>query len=138
MIETPNYQKRESLISYGLRFIGDPYEWGGDGRKGKGFDCSGLIQEILHSVGALPDRQDRTAQAIYELFKRKSGKPACAHGNLVFFGKDLKNITHIGLTVNEFQYLEAGGGGQHTDAGMVRLRPKFYRKDLVAEIDFLA
>lgn len=133
-----NYQKRESAISYGLRFIGQAYEWGGDGRKGKGFDCSGLVQEILWSIGALPDRSDRNAQALYELFKAKTGKPSCAHGNLVFFGKDIKSITHIGLTVNEFQFLEAGGGDSKNLAGMVRLRPKWARKDMVAEIDFLS
>lgn len=130
-------ERRETIISYGLRFIGEPYFWTGDGKHRKGFDCSGLIMELLWSVGAI-DKTDRTAQSIYDHFKGKhDGKIYFDHGNLIFFGKDLKSITHIGITVNGYQYLEAGGGDSRNLGGMVRLRPLSHRSDVVAIIDFI-
>jgi cell wall-associated NlpC family hydrolase len=143
VIGATNYRKRDDAIAYAMKFIGQPYEWGGDGRKSKGFDCSGLIQEILWSIGALPHKinnqpVDMSAQALYDYFKAKAGPVSCANGNLVFFGKSISEITHVGLTLNEYQYVEAGGGDSKNLAGMVRTRPVWYRGDKVAEIDFLA
>lgn len=130
-------EKREAIISYGLKFVGEPYKWTGDGRHDEGFDCSGLVMELLWSIGAI-DRTDRTAQSIYDYFKAKhDGKIKLPYGNLIFFGKDLKSITHIGITTNAFQYLEAGGGDSRNIAGMVRLRPQSHRSDCVAIIDFI-
>ena len=129
-------EKREAVVSYALKFLGQPYEWGGDGRKNKGFDCSGLVQEVLHSIGAGP-KTDLTAQGIYNLFKDRSGIPSHQHGNLIFFGKDLQQITHIGITLNEYQYIEAGGGDSKNLAGMVRIRPQWHRKDMLIIIDFI-
>ena len=130
-------EKREAIVSYGLKFIGQPYEWGGDGKKFLGFDCSGLTLELLWSIGAIP-KGDRTAQEIYDYFKSKNNRMLSeGYGNLLFFGKDLNSITHIGLSVNPFQYIEAGGGDRKNLGGMVRLRPTSYRSDLIAVIDFI-
>lgn len=130
-------EKREAIVSYAHKFIGEPYKWTGDGKHREGFDCSGLVCEILWSIGAM-DKMDRTAQGIYEYFKAKNdGVIKQYHGNLIFFGKDTAHITHIGLTVNAFQYIEAGGGDSRNLGGMVRIRPQSYRSDVVAIIDFL-
>jgi cell wall-associated NlpC family hydrolase len=130
-------EKREAIVSYILKFIGQPYKWTGNGKHWEGFDCSGLICEVLWSIGVM-DRTDRTAQSIFELFKAKhDGKFSQEHGNLIFFGKDIHSITHIGLTLNAFQYVEAGGGDSRNLDGMVRIRPQSYRSDVVAIVDFL-
>jgi cell wall-associated NlpC family hydrolase len=130
-------EMREALVLYAHKFIGQPYEWGGDGRKGKGFDCSGLVQECLAAVG-VKFPSDLTAQDIYEHLKIKDDQTfKQEHGNLIFFGKSIKNITHIGITINAFQYIEAGGGDSKNIAGMVRIRPLFHRSDVVAVVDFI-
>lgn len=138
MIRSPSpMEMREAIVSYAFKFIAEPYEWGGDGRKRKGFDCSGLVLEVLQSVGLLKGL-DLNAQAIYEQFKLKDDKKFIQpHGNLIFFGKSLKSITHIGITINAFQYIEAGGGDSQNIAGMVRIRPIIHRSDIVAIIDFI-
>jgi cell wall-associated NlpC family hydrolase len=128
---------REAVVSYVLKFIGQPYEWGGDGRKWKGFDCSGLLCEVLMSAGLLPAKSDLNAQAIYDHFKGRAGNEVHWHGNIIFFGKSLTEITHIGLTINEYQYVEAGGGDHTNVAGMVRIRPRWYRSDVVAILDII-
>lgn len=130
-------EKREALVSYLLKFIGEPYKWTGNGKHREGFDCSGLICEGLWSIGAI-DRTDRTAQSLYDHFKGHSdGLIYQPYGNLLFFGKDTASITHVGLSINAFQYIEAGGGDSRDLDGMVRLRPQWQRSDLVATIDFI-
>lgn len=130
-------EKREALVSYLLKFVGEPYHWTGNGKHREGFDCSGLILEGLWSIGAI-DKTDRTAQSLYDYFHEgNDGFIRQPYGNLIFFGKNLKAITHIGLTVNAFQYIEAGGGDSRNLDGMVRLRPQSYRSDVVAIIDFI-
>jgi cell wall-associated NlpC family hydrolase len=127
-------KKADYFINYLLMFVGQPYEWGGDGRKGKGFDCSGLILEGLMSVGAI-DGRDRTAQMIYDHFKKTAGATsATLPGTLVFFGKNRESITHVGAAINEFQFIEAGGGDSKNISGMVRMRPLSFRSDLVASL----
>jgi cell wall-associated NlpC family hydrolase len=131
--------KLETAIEYAKQFIGLPYIWGGDDPL-TGFDCSGLVQEILASVGLDPEG-DQTAQGLYDYFvKRPNTKTAQGPGALVFFGQSITKITHIGFMINDFQMIEAGGGGSKTlslkDAAtqnaFVKIRPASRRKDLVA------
>lgn len=125
--------KSEQMIAYAMTFIGSRYQWGAEGPYNVGFDCSGFMLELLRAFG-LWGKTDATAQMIYEKFKDQHGNPSLAlPGRLVFFGKDKKSITHIGLVINDFQFIEAGGGDSKTvDKGMVRIRPLSWRSDIVA------
>lgn len=134
--------KRLSLISYLHYFIGSPYQWGGSGPYAQGYDCSGLVQEGLASIG-LWGKGDTTAQGMYAHFSPASRNlhPDRLHlvqpGDIVFFGHDTKSITHIGVAINQYQFIEAGGGSQTVKGGMVRIRPFTWRKDLVAILDVI-
>lgn len=124
---------RFELVEYLKSFIGSRYQWTGEGPYNIGFDCSGLILEGLRAFGFW-GKEDASAQMIYESLTQKYPRES-GPGALVFFGKDLKSITHIGLVINNFQYIEAGGGDSKTvDKGMVRIRPLTWRKDLIATI----
>lgn len=128
------------LEQYAMSFLGKPYIWGGDDPSG--FDCSGLIIELLQSCGLLPHRFDTTSQGLHDKFINDSMKGAVGFGTLAFFGKSVTRITHIGFMVDDFRMLEAGGGGKHIktlkDAikynAFIRIRPIKMRRDLVAII----
>lgn len=129
------------LYDYAMRFVGLPYRWGGDDPMA-GYDCSGLVIELLQSCGLLPHRYDNTAQGLYNHFVRKNAVSLTESefGALLFYGTGLKKITHIGFGLDHYRMLEAGGGGSSTtseDAAIarnafVRIRPATYRKDIVA------
>lgn len=128
---------RFEFVEYLKSFIGARYQWTGEGPFNVGFDCSGLVQEGLRAWGFC-DREDRNSQGLYKHLLNKgflhnlSGRGA---GDIVFFGKDLNNITHIGVMVNNWQYIEAGGGDSSSvDTGMVRIRPITYRRDHIATL----
>ena len=128
------------LYDYAMSHVGLPYRWGGDDPI-KGFDCSGLVIELLQSVGVLPNRYDATAQSLYLDLEAESEtlkKPT--FGALLFFGEGLRDISHVGFAMDEFRMLEAGGGGSKTTSqdaaadqnAYIRVRPIKIRKDLVA------
>lgn len=128
------------LYDYAMSFLGLPYKWGGDDPI-EGFDCSGLVVEILKSVGYFPGNFDSNSQGLFNIVKATCQDTMNAKlGSLVFFGKDAENITHVGFCLDETRMLEAGGGGSKTitldDAShqnaYVRIRPFRSRKDLVA------
>lgn len=130
----------KTLIEYALKIVGTPYLWGGAGPDG--YDCSGLVQEILASVGAHPP-VDSTAQGIYAYYREKGEilkRPTM--GALVFYGKTTKSITHIAFAIDEFRIVEAGGGGHRiktvADAyrshAFVRIRRFDHRKDYLLSI----
>lgn len=129
------------LIQYALQFVGLPYKWGGDDPI-LGFDCSGFVQELLAAVGLDP-AGDQTAQALYDIFKSKAGSAMVQdEGSLLFFGKSVKEITHVAFAITPLLMIEAGGGGSKTNSAQdaaaqnayLRIRPISRRSDLVASI----
>jgi len=120
---------------YAYSLLGIPYIWGGNHTL-EGFDCSGLVQEILKSVGADP-KWDQTSQGIFNYFyvHGQICEPKC--GALSFYGKSQDDICHVGFCLNDYQMIEAGGGGSHTktiedarrQGAFVRVRPIMHRYD---------
>ena len=124
---------KEDFINYLKCFIGSRYQWTGEGPYNVGFDCSGFVLEGLRSIGYW-GKDDATAQNIFNKFAKIRGDKPQA-GDLLFFGHDINNITHIGVAINTYQYIEAGGGdSKTTDKGMVRIRRQDYRKDLLTHL----
>lgn len=126
----------QTLKRYAFSLLGLPYRWGGDDPI-LGFDCSGLVIEILQSAGELPHGFDTTAQGLYNRYASKDSRPAL--GTLVFFGRGEDRITHVGFMIDNFRMIEAGGGNSLTDNSKtaaeqnacVRIRPLSLRRDLI-------
>ena len=103
-----------------------------------GFDCSGLVIELLKSVQVLPRTYDNTAQGLLEdLEPRSISHHSPSFGALCFFGRSLKRIPHVGFAVDDYRMIEAGGGSSSTKTldvairqnAFVRIRPIGHRKD---------
>lgn len=134
----PGTPIQEVLQAYMIRLVGTPYRWGGDDPI-LGFDCSGLAQELLASVGMDPPG-DQSAQNLFDHFKNSNTGRILACGALVFYGKSEKEITHVGMLLDSVHIVEAGGGGSGTTTleaaakqnAFVRIRRFDHRKDVVA------
>jgi cell wall-associated NlpC family hydrolase len=132
-----------TLTEYLKHFIGRPYIWSGDGTgpKHNGFDCSGLVLEGLWAMG-LYTGSDISAQGIYNFFSKKwkTRLPKNSKdGDLLFFGKSVKSITHVAVALGNGLMIEAGGGGSKCDTasnstGFVRVRPITNRKDCLVSL----
>jgi cell wall-associated NlpC family hydrolase len=118
-----------------------PYVFGGSNPL-QGLDCSGLVVWCLQRVGVFKKGQDFSAQGLYDHFTKKPGSWMATPypGALLFFGKDVRSITHVGIALNERRMIEAGGGDSRTTnisvasahGAMVRRQPISARQDLVA------
>jgi len=126
-----------TLERYAWEWVLKPYIWGGDDFAG--LDCSGLVVELMSSVGLL--KGDMTAQGLYDYFliAGKRVKPQNADlGCLAFYGKS--KMTHVAFCVNKYQIIEAGGGGSDTNTSLearrdnawIRVRLLRHRRDLRA------
>ncbi len=135
------------LELHALSFLGQPYIWGGDDPSG--FDCSGLVIEILQGCGMLPRTMyrlanqsaipyDATAQELFSRFEKDGVIAQKGLGALAFFGRDKNSIRHVGFMLDNKRMIEAGGGGKrvksYEDAvkynAFIRIRPLTWRKDL--------
>lgn len=132
---------RAYAVTQGASLIGEPYRWGGEDSEEGGYDCSGLMHEILERVGAfwpvlaiprLP------ARGIFAHFSRL-GCPSFTDptklkpGSLTFFRKPAGSIFHVklhvatlpperGSTEQAFPAIDAGGGGSRTTTLAAALR----------------
>lgn len=129
-------------VSFIVSQLGKPYHWGGDDPI-NGWDCSGLVCEILIVEGLLKHGSDLNAQSLHDHFsKAENGLVAMGPmpSALAFYGESKKSITHVALFVDYKRVVTASGGGSDTVSSeiaakknaFVKLRPFDYRKDLVA------
>jgi hypothetical protein len=101
----------ESMIALAYKFLGFPYLWGG--RSTKGLDCSGFTQTIykMHGI-TLPRDANMQVKSGVEVKLDDSFKNL-KPGDLLFFGRDLDHIFHVGIYIGEMKFI-------HSD-GMVRI-----------------
>lgn len=126
-----------TISEYAQKFIGKSYVWGGNGsgKCGGGYDCSGLVLECLWAFGLI-DNVDRTAQGIHDHLAKNGWHEVPrgfeGEGDLLFFGKSEKAITHTAICIGGGLMVEAGGGGSKcktpaTSTGKVQVRPIAFR-----------
>jgi len=133
------------LIKQALKFVGTPYLWGGKHPSQGGLDCSGFTHILGRSVGLfVPGAM--TAQAQYEWLSNAPGTKIATlkPGSFLFYGKSVREITHVSFAISPYQIVESGGGDsaftkvdglqQATKNAGVRIRLIAARKDVVAQL----
>lgn len=131
----------QTLRELAMSYLGLPYKYGGNNPI-TGFDCSGLVCELLKSCGVLPHGADLNAQGLYDLLEKSGSVDRWGMGSVAFYGKDPLNITHVAFCLDQYRMIEAGGGDRTTltaaDAAAknacVRIRPIKYRSDFMVVI----
>lgn len=97
-----------SVVRCASRFLGVPYQWGGV--TAKGLDCSGLVQTVFRIHGLLlpRDAQDQFRWAARETVLSREVEQA-KPGQLVFFGPSDDRIGHVGISLENGNFLHARG-----------------------------
>lgn len=124
-------------IEYAKTFLGKPYVWGGESEKEGGFDCSGFVYNVLKKSISI---NRTTAQGYYNLFvSNEVDKKYINAGDLLFFGKSKKNITHVAIALDSKTMIESIGTSRNTIKNKgkgVTISNITRRKDLVAVCRF--
>lgn len=135
---------RRLAVRYAWAHLNQPYRWGGDDPI-EGFDCSGLVVEILTAVGIFPHRYDATAGGIYAELERRGCQrleSPQAGAVIVYYDKSGACV-HTEIAIDQLHTLGASGGGSATqdaeDAAeqnaFVKIRPWNYRGQAAKIID---
>lgn len=110
------YKKIDVALSIAERLINTPYRWGGNDPM-EGFDCSGLVIEILQSVGLFKRDKDTTAHGLSLLYPETD---ILAPGTLVFYDwNNDKRMDHVEMVAfldesGEVFTIGASGGDDRT------------------------
>ncbi|HVQ46429.1 MAG TPA: C40 family peptidase, partial [Gemmatimonadales bacterium] len=99
----------DSVIATATEAMGRPYEYGGTGENGEGFDCSGLIQYAYAKHGiVLPRRStDQARQGAKVDRKLERLRP----GDLLTFSNRGGPVTHVGLYVGQSRFIHSATKG---------------------------
>lgn len=93
----------ESIISYGKKFMGVPYVWGGTSPSG--FDCSGFTQYIFKNAAGISI--PRTTDQQYNI-GTSVAKSDLQPGDLIFYKNTYKQgISHVGVYAGNNMVLNA-------------------------------
>ena len=80
--------KGESVVNYALKFVGNPYRWGGTSLT-HGADCSGFVMSVYRHFGkSLPHSsyaQRRVGRRVGSLSKAKPGDIICYSGHVAIY-----------------------------------------------------
>jgi len=126
------------MVEYLMKFMGTPYIWMGNNPL-HGFDCSGLVCEGLRSIGLIRRAEDLNSQMLHNKWPVAKRTVPPQRGDLLFFGKDSEQITHVAIAYSGGLMIEAGGGDSRSTTkeiaamqnAFVRIRPISFRGDLV-------
>ena len=96
----------KAVLSVASQLMGVPYLWGGTSTKA--MDCSGLTKIAYFSQGIILTR-DASQQALYGEHPDFTNHSNLQPGDLLFFGRSVEHITHVGLYLGNEEYLNASG-----------------------------
>ena len=99
----------DSIIATASHAMGRPYEFGGTGENGEGFDCSGLIQYAYGKHGIVLPRRSTDQAREGSKVDRKLGllKP----GDLLTFSNRGGAVTHEGLYTGRGRFIHSATRG---------------------------
>ena len=99
----PPLLSQTDLVQFSLKFLGLPYTWGG--RSSFGFDCSGFIQMLYNKIG-ISLKRDSRLQIQDDRFQSISIQDL-EPGDLIFFGKSEKAISHVAMSLGNHRFIHA-------------------------------
>ncbi len=99
----------DSIVETATAVMGRPYEFGGTGEDGDGFDCSGLIQYAYAQHGVtLPRRSMDQAREGRDVGRDEDALRA---GDILTFTNSGGPVTHVGLYIGNGQFIHSASRG---------------------------
>lgn len=92
---------REKIVNYALKFVGNPYVYGGTSLT-NGADCSGFVQSVFRDCGISIPRDSRSQAAGGKSIFVSDVKP----GDLLFYSKGGR-INHVALYIGNGRVVHA-------------------------------
>jgi cell wall-associated NlpC family hydrolase len=107
--QSPAASLADSIIATAAEAMGKPYEYGGTGEDGEGFDCSGLIQYAYGRHGIELPRQSRDQAKAGKKVDRELQELRPA--DLLTFSNKGGPVTHVGMYVGDGRFIHSATRG---------------------------
>ncbi len=108
-IERDKAELVSDVVATATAAMGTPYQWGGTGANGSGFDCSGLIQYAYRQHGIALPRTSRDQARMGVEVEREMSK--LAPGDILTFSNSGGPVTHVALYIGEGKIIHSATGG---------------------------
>jgi cell wall-associated NlpC family hydrolase len=108
-IEGDKAQLLADVVATATGAMGTPYQWGGTGSNGGGFDCSGLIQYAFRQHGIALPRTSRDQARMGVAVDREMSK--LAPGDILTFSNSGGPVTHVALYIGDGKIIHSATGG---------------------------
>jgi cell wall-associated NlpC family hydrolase len=107
----PDYSLRDSIVNFGMKFLGTPYVAAGCGKDG--FDCSGFVYFVFQHYQIEVPR----SSSGFEHFGKEILVEDVQKGDILLFLSPTRNVIgHIGIVSNpkgkESDFIHASSGGE--------------------------
>lgn len=127
--------KRDSIVNFGMKFLGTPYIAGGYSKYG--FDCSGFVYFVFHHFKIQVPR----SSSQFKYFGKEIPIDSVRKGDiLVFLSPTLKVIGHVGIVSNpkgkESDFIHASSG-REMKVIITSLKKEGYNRRFVKAINVL-
>lgn len=99
--------KRKDIVDYALKFVGNPYVWGGESLT-HGADCSGFVQSIYADFGYNIPRVSRDQAN----FGRKVSESDLKPGDLIFYSNSHGMVNHVAMYIGNGMIVQAANSRQ--------------------------
>lgn len=128
---TNNTSGSNNIADAAQKYLGTPYVWGGESMQEGGMDCSGFVYNALKDAGYNVGRT--TAQG-YRNYGKSVSKSNMQPGDLIFFGKNNNDASHIGIYLGNGKMIHSSGGSSNTKSNPgkgVSIADVNYRSDFL-------
>ncbi len=113
----------KKLVKDAKRWLGIKYRYGGNTKRG--IDCSAFVKNVYKKNGKNLPRTSRQQAKVGKAVSKKNLRV----GDLVFFAKYKKRITHVGIYLGNDKFVHASSGAKKVTIS--RLSKAYYRKHYV-------
>lgn len=97
-----NASFRSKVVNYALKFLGNPYVWGGTSLT-KGADCSGFVLSVYKNFGITLPHYSGSQAKMGTAVKSSNMRP----GDLIFYGNSSGTINHVAMYIGNGQVVHA-------------------------------
>ena len=97
-----NASFRSKVVNYALKFLGNPYVWGGTSLT-KGADCSGFTLSVFKNFGISLPHYSGSQAKMGTAVKSSNMRP----GDLIFYGNSSGTINHVAMYIGNGQVVHA-------------------------------
>jgi len=106
-----NSSLRQEVVNYALRFVGNPYKWGGTSLT-NGADCSGFVWSVYAHFNYSLSRTSRGQAGSTEYAEVALKESELLPGDLIFYANSNGVVYHVALYIGDGRIVHAANSNE--------------------------